>query len=67
MATMGFSWWIGLALAPTVGTQLLSRSATVAFLGCAGAAGAAGVSLLLLDSRLPRAVRLTPTPEAQRA
>jgi hypothetical protein len=27
MATMGLSWWIGLALAPTPGTQLLAASA----------------------------------------
>jgi MFS family permease len=67
MASMGFSWWIGLALAPTLGTQLLSRSATLTFVGCAGAAGAAALSLLTLDSRLPGAARLTPTPEAQRA
>jgi len=60
MATMGLSWWTGLALAPTAGTQLLSASATLTFAICAAAAGAAAVSMLALDGRLPEAARLTP-------
>jgi len=63
MATMGLSWWAGLALAPTVGTQLLSTSAAVTFLGSAVAAGAAGVSMLALERRLPDGSRRTPRPE----
>jgi MFS family permease len=60
MATMGLSWWVGLALAPTLGTQLLSASAALTFTICAAAAGAAAVSMLALDARLPEAARLTP-------
>jgi len=62
MATVGFSWWIGLALAPTVGTQLLSVSAPLTFTCCTVAAVAAGASMLALDRRLPAASRLTPVP-----
>ena len=56
---MGLTWWIGLALAPTVGTQLLTASAAVTFIGSVIAAGAAGVSMLALDRRLPDASRRT--------
>jgi MFS family permease len=31
MASIGFSWWIGLTIAPTLGAQLLSRSPAAAF------------------------------------
>jgi MFS family permease len=64
MATVGLSWWTGLALAPTLGTQLLGVSAPLTFAGCALAAVAAAASLLALESRLPAAVRLTPRPSA---
>jgi MFS family permease len=63
MATMGLSWWIGLALAPTLGTQLLTVSATAAFGVCTAVAAAAAVSLLRLERKLPEAVRATPRPE----
>jgi hypothetical protein len=63
MATMGLSWWIGLALAPTVGAQLLSASAAVTFLGSALAAGAASTSMLALGRRLPIDARYTPRPD----
>ena len=62
MAAMGFSWWIGLALAPTVGTQLLSASPTGTFLVAAAVAAAAGASALALEARLPQTARLTPRP-----
>jgi MFS family permease len=62
MATMGFSWWIGLTLAPTLGTQLLSRSPTVTFLAAAAVASASALSALRLERRLPDAARLTPQP-----
>jgi len=62
MATMGLSWWIGLALAPTVGTQLLAISATAAFAACAAAAAGAAASMLALERRLPWSVQLTPRP-----
>ena len=35
MATMGFSWWIGLTIAPTVGGELLGVSPAVLFIPCA--------------------------------
>jgi MFS family permease len=62
MAAMGLSWWIGLAAAPTLGIQLLSRSPAAAFLTAAGVATAAGVSALALERRLPDTARLTPHP-----
>jgi MFS family permease len=64
MATMGLSWWVGLALAPTFGTQLLSVSATVAFVTSAAVAGAAAFSMLRVERRLPDSSRLTPRPAA---
>ena len=60
MASMGFCWWIGLAIAPTLGAQLLSRSPTAAFLVAAALAGAAAASSLTLERRLPDAARVTP-------
>jgi MFS family permease len=62
MASIGFSWWIGLAIGPAVGTQLLSAAPAATFLAAAGVAAAAVVSALTLESRLPPAVRLTPRP-----
>lgn len=62
MATMGLSWWVGLALAPTLGLPLLSVSPAATFLVAAGVAAAAGVSALALERRLPIASRLTPRP-----
>jgi MFS family permease len=62
MATMGFAWWIGLTIAPTLGTPLLGFSPTVAFLAAAAVAGVAAVSALTLERRLPDAARLTPRP-----
>ena len=41
MAAIGLSWWLGLALAPTLGTQLLSVSPPAALLAAAGVALAA--------------------------
>jgi MFS family permease len=62
MASLGFAWWIGLAIAPTLGTQLLSRSPAAAFLAAAAVATAAAASALTLRRRLPEASRLTPRP-----
>ncbi|HZN70793.1 MAG TPA: MFS transporter [Micromonosporaceae bacterium] len=62
LASMGLSWWIGLAIAPALGAQLLSVSPTVTFLAAAAVAGAAGRSALALERRLPDAYRLTPRP-----
>ena len=55
MATVGLSWWLGLALAPTVGAQLLSVSPVAGLLVPAGVAVAAGWSALALERELPAA------------
>jgi hypothetical protein len=65
MAAIGLSWWLGLALAPTLGTQLLSASPPAAMLAAAGVALAAGLSALGLERDLPAAIRLTPRPSAR--
>jgi MFS family permease len=62
MAAMGLAWWAGLAIAPTLGTQLLSHEPTAAFFAAAAAAAVAGVSALTLERALPEASRLTPRP-----
>jgi MFS family permease len=62
MAAMGLAWWVGLALAPTLGTELLSISAGLTFALSAAVAGAAAASILTLERRLPRSSRLTPRP-----
>lgn len=64
MAAIGLSWWIGLALAPTLGTQLLSLSPVAAFLAAAAVAMIAGISSLTLERRLPNEARLTPRPRS---
>jgi MFS family permease len=62
MAAIGLSWWLGLALAPTLGTQLLAISPTVTLLVAAGIAGGAALSALALERELPLGIRLTPRP-----
>ena len=62
MATMALSFWVGLALAPTLGTQLLSVSAALTFSSCAVAAALASAGMLVLEHRLPDESRLTPRP-----
>lgn len=62
MAVISLSWWIGLALAPTLGTQLLGVSATLAFSACAMVAAAASISVLRLERGLPAPTRRTPRP-----
>jgi MFS family permease len=63
MASIGLSWWLGLALAPTLGAQLLAVSPSLALLAAAALSLGAIVSLLALEPRLPFAVRLIPRPE----
>jgi MFS family permease len=63
MAVTGLSWWLGLALAPTLAAQLLSVSPTATMLVCAAVAGIAAFASLALERRLPDDVRLTPRPE----
>jgi MFS family permease len=67
MASIGLSWWVGLALAPTLGTQGLSLSPTGTFLVAAAVATAAAVSALALERRLPEVSRLTPCPQGREA
>jgi MFS family permease len=64
MAVMGLAWWAGLAIAPTLGAQLLSRAPAAVFLAAAGTTAVAGVSALMLDRALPEASRRTPRPTA---
>jgi MFS family permease len=62
MAVMGLAWWAGLAIAPTLGAQLLSHAPAAVFLAAAGTAAVACVSALTLERTLPEASRLTPRP-----
>jgi MFS family permease len=66
MATIGLAWWLGLALAPTAGAQLLGVSPAATMLIAAGVAVAAGASALALDRALPASLRLTPRPDRPR-
>jgi MFS family permease len=65
MASMGLSWWVGLAIAPTLGAQLLAISPAAVFLTAAAVSIAAVTSALMLERRLPGASRLTPRPRAR--
>jgi MFS family permease len=67
MATIGLSWWLGLALAPTLGTQLLSISPAAPLLAAAAVALAAALSALSLERQLPAEIRLTPRPDTGQA
>lgn len=62
MAATGLSWWLGLALAPTLWAQGLSVSPAGAMLAAAAVAGGATLSALALERELPAAIRLTPMP-----
>jgi MFS family permease len=62
MAAIGLSWWVGLALAPTLGTALLSVTPAGTFVVAAGVAAGAGAAALALERRLPAASRRTPRP-----
>lgn len=53
MASMGLSWWIGLAIAPAFGAQLLSVSPTAAFLAATVVALVAGTSALRWSAGCP--------------
>ena len=64
IASIGLSWWLGLALAPIVGAPLLAASASLALLAAAALCIAAIVSLVALESRLPLGLRLIPRPGA---
>jgi MFS family permease len=62
MAAIGLTWWLGLALAPTLGAQLLAVSSSLALLASAALSVATIVSLLALEARLPVGLRLIPRP-----
>jgi MFS family permease len=62
MASIGLTWWLGLALAPTLGAPLLAVSPSLALLAAAALSIAAIISLLALEARLPLGVRLIPRP-----
>jgi MFS family permease len=64
MASIGLSWWMGLALAPILGGPLLGVSPPATFVAAGGVAAAAAASALTLERRLPAASRLTPRPVA---
>lgn len=63
MATAGLSWWFGLALAPTLGGQLLAVSPSLALIGAAGLAALTIVFLRASERVLPVDVRGIPRPE----
>jgi MFS family permease len=65
MAVTGLSWWLGLALAPTLGAQLLSVSPPATMLTAAAVALGAALSALALERHVPAAARLTPRPVAE--
>jgi MFS family permease len=62
MAAIGLSWWLGLALAPTLGAQALSISPAGTFAASAVLSLGAGASALALGRTLPPTVGLTPRP-----
>lgn len=62
MASIGLTWWLGLALAPTLGAPLLAVSPSLVLLAAAALSIAAIISLLALEARLPLGVRLIPRP-----
>ena len=63
MAAIGLSWWLGLALAPTLGAQLLAVSPTLPFAVAAAVSASTIVSLLALEARLPLPLRSVPRPQ----
>ena len=62
MATAGLSWWLGLAVAPTFGGQLLAVSPVLPLLGGAAVAASAIVLLRASEPALPVTVRAIPRP-----
>ena len=64
MAAVALSWWLGLALAPTLATPLLSVSPPATMLVSAAVALGAACSALALERHVPAAARLTPRPAA---
>jgi MFS family permease len=63
MAAAGLSWWLGLAVAPTVGAQLLAVSPTLALTAAAALAVCVTVALRAYGPTLPAALRSVPQPD----
>ena len=63
MAAIGLSWWVGLALAPILGTQVLNFLPVAAFPAAAVVAAVAAVAAIALERRLPMNSRFTPQPQ----
>jgi hypothetical protein len=66
MATAGLSWWLGLALAPTLGAQLLAVSRSLPLICGAALAASAIVLLRAFEPSLPVTARAIPQPGAWR-
>ena len=66
MATAGLSWWLGLAIAPTLGGQLLALSPSLALTGAAALAATAIVLLRAFEPALPATARSIPQPGLDR-
>jgi MFS family permease len=64
MATAGLSWWLGLAVAPTLGAQLLAISPSLALVVAAALAASAIALLRLFEAALPATARSIPQPDA---
>jgi hypothetical protein len=62
MTTAGLSWWLGLAVAPTLGGQLLAVSPSLALLAAAALAAATIAALRIAEPVLPPAARSIPQP-----
>lgn len=62
MATAGLSWWLGLAVAPTLGGQLLAVSPSLPLIGGAALAASSVVLLRASEPALPVSARAIPRP-----
>jgi len=67
MATAGLSWWLGLAVAPTLGGQLLAISPSLALIAAGALAVSAIVLLRAFEPTLPITVRSIPRPDGRAA
>jgi MFS family permease len=63
MAVTGLSWWLGLALAPTLGAQLMGVSPPGTMVAAAAVAAGAALAALALERDIPAAARHTPRPQ----
>jgi MFS family permease len=62
MATAGLSWWLGLAVAPTLGGQLLALSPSLALIGAAALSASTIVLLRAFEPALPVDARAISRP-----